>query len=235
MSSDNVQRIQDVTGVEAVSPQLFLASLANASCCSASELFMIAIDPTTDFTIQALDRRVTWTEDWAMGEGLGGNLVSVPEGDDYIKLYGYFVTLKGNLEPTGTGLDQTLFLTWETAAGNGPDLALAGREAARDPASDAVSAAMVRVKPGADPNQVALDISADRSGRERRGEPEPLRLDTGTACGPAAGRRGDPRARARRSRSRSSRWYSRSPSASDAGRLACCGRSARPVGWCSSR
>ncbi len=39
----------------------------------------------------------------AQGEAVGGTYVFVPEGEQNIKLYGYYVTLKGNLEPTGTG------------------------------------------------------------------------------------------------------------------------------------
>ena len=40
---------------------------------------------------------------------------SCTEGGQNIKIYGYQVTLKANLEATGTGLDQTMFLTFDTA------------------------------------------------------------------------------------------------------------------------
>ena len=52
MPQENVDKIAAIPGVEAVSPQLYLATLTGASCCSVSDMFMIAYDPETDFTIQ---------------------------------------------------------------------------------------------------------------------------------------------------------------------------------------
>jgi putative ABC transport system permease protein len=54
MPEDNVNKIAAVPGVEAVSPQFYLAALTGASCCSVPDMFMIAYDPKTDFTIQPL-------------------------------------------------------------------------------------------------------------------------------------------------------------------------------------
>ncbi len=57
-------------------------------------------DPATDFTVEP------WLESrlgggLGLGEAVGGTHVFVPEGEQNIKLYGYFVTLRGNMEPTG--------------------------------------------------------------------------------------------------------------------------------------
>src|SRR4030066_867130 len=52
MPQDRVDQIAAIPGVEAVSPQLYLATLTGASCCSVSDMFIIAYDPETDFTIQ---------------------------------------------------------------------------------------------------------------------------------------------------------------------------------------
>jgi putative ABC transport system permease protein len=119
-------------------------------------MFMVAYDPQTDFTI------TPWLKQklgggLSLGETVGGSTVFVPEGEQNIKLYGYFLTLKGNLELTGTGLDQTMFLTFETAN----DVARISKTRAERPLEippDSISAAMVRVQPGADPQPVALDI-----------------------------------------------------------------------------
>lgn len=162
MPAENVAKIGKVPGVAVASPQLFLASLANASCCAAEELFMVAFDPGSDFTIQPwlqknLGRNLT------LGEAIGGDLVFVPEGDDYIKLYGYFVTLTGSLEATGTGLDQTLFFTFDTAH----DMARISRtrgERPLDIPASSVSAVMVKVAPGENPEAVAVGIMRSVSG-----------------------------------------------------------------------
>lgn len=156
MPEDNVKKIASIPGVESASPQLYLASLSNASCCSVSEMFMVAFDPQTDFTItpwlkERLGRGLN------LGEAVGGTLVFTPEGDQFIKLYGYFITLKGNLEPTGTGLDQTMFITFETAQ----DVARISRSRAEHPLdipANSVSAVMVKVPIGGDPQVVAIKI-----------------------------------------------------------------------------
>jgi len=65
----------------------------------------------TDFTITPWLEK-TLGHDIGLGEAVGGTHVFVPEGEQNIRLYGYFVTLKANMEPTGTGLDQSMFLTF---------------------------------------------------------------------------------------------------------------------------
>ena len=44
MPAGNVGKLANTPGVAAASPQLYLASLSNASCCSASEMFVVALD-----------------------------------------------------------------------------------------------------------------------------------------------------------------------------------------------
>jgi hypothetical protein len=76
-------------------------------------MFMVAFDPKTDFTIEPWLKQKLGHE-LRLGEAVGGSYVFTPEGEENIKLFGYFLSLKGNLAPTGTGLDQTMFLTFET-------------------------------------------------------------------------------------------------------------------------
>ena len=54
MPEDNLDKIAAIPGVEVVSPQLYLATLTGASCCSVSDMFMIAYDPASDFHHPAL-------------------------------------------------------------------------------------------------------------------------------------------------------------------------------------
>jgi len=156
MPEDNLNRIAAIQDVEVVSPQLYLATLTGASCCSVSDMFIIAYDPGSDFTIQP------WLKQklgggLRLGEVVGGTYISATEGEQNIKLYGYLVTLKENLEPTGTGLDQSMFLTFETAydiAGKSHFQALSPLEIP----PDSISAALIKVKPGSDPHAVAIQI-----------------------------------------------------------------------------
>ena len=156
MPEDNLEKIASLPGVQAVSPQLYLATLTGASCCSVSDMFMIAYDPGSDFTV------TPWLKqelggNLRLGEVVGGSFISATEGSQNISVYGYLVTLKSNLEPTGTGLDQSMFLTFDTAY----DIASKSQTQAESPLiipEDSISAALVKVEPGTDPNAVAVEI-----------------------------------------------------------------------------
>jgi putative ABC transport system permease protein len=160
---DNVAGgIRQIPGVAIASPQFFLASMKDASCCTASEMFMVAFDSETDFTIRPwLERK--WGKKLDPGEAVGGAFVFVPAGDQYIRLYGYNVDLVGTLEPTGTGLDQTMFFTFETAY-EMAKFSVNNAEAPMDVPPGRISAVMVKLSPGADPAEVAESIMGDVKG-----------------------------------------------------------------------
>ncbi len=156
MPSSNVPELATIQGVEAVSPQIYLATLVGADCCSVPEMFMIAYDPESDFTVRP------WLENelpagLGLGEVIGGDYISATEGEDGILVYGDLVRLKGNLAPTGTGLDQSLFFTLDTAY----DMARVSVTQAEAPLiipPDQVSAVLLKTKPGANIEQIAVDI-----------------------------------------------------------------------------
>jgi putative ABC transport system permease protein len=156
MSQDILAKVAAVTGVQVASPQLYLSTLTAASCCSVSDMFVVAFDPATDFTIQPWLIEKTG-QTLKLGEVVGGKYVYTPAGEQNISVYGYLVTLKANMEPTGTGLDQTMFTTFETAR----DIARISVTMAEKPLvipENSISAVMVRVAPGEDPSLVALEI-----------------------------------------------------------------------------
>ncbi|NLS76164.1 MAG: ABC transporter permease [Chloroflexi bacterium] len=156
MPEENVAKLAAIPGVEAVTPQVYLATLIGASCCSVSEMFMIAYDPATDFTVRPwLEARLP--AGLALGEVIGGDYISATEEDNGILVYGALVTLRGNLEPTGTGLDQSLFFTLETAH----ELARVSEIAAEEPLvipPGQVSAVLLKTKPGLDTEALAVEI-----------------------------------------------------------------------------
>jgi putative ABC transport system permease protein len=158
MADTVVERVAAVPGVAAASPQLYLSTLRGATCCSVPEMFLIAYDPATDFTLRP------WLEEnleggLALGEAVGGSLVFVPEQDGELLVYGYGLELAGSLEPTGTGLDQSMFFTMDTAF----DIArLSGEQAVKvlDIPPRTVSSVMVKVGADQDPQAVAHAIAA---------------------------------------------------------------------------
>lgn len=156
MPADTLDKIASIPGVQTASPQLYLATLTGADCCSVSDMFMIAYDPRTDFTIEPWLQE-NLGKDLRLGEVVGGSYISATEANQNIKIYGYLVTLKANLEPTGTGLDQSMFLTFDTAR----DIASKSVNQAASPLDipDAsISAVMIKVTPEADPHDVAVKV-----------------------------------------------------------------------------
>jgi putative ABC transport system permease protein len=152
MPEADVARIAAVSGVAVASPQIYLVSLSHASCCAVSHMFIVAFDPRTDFTVEPwLHRRLGGT--LGLQQAVGGSEVTVPV-DRNVMLYGYTMWLRGKLEPTGTNLDRSLFITLPTAYA----MARSSHRTAVDPLvipKDRVSSVMVRVTPGDDPAAVA--------------------------------------------------------------------------------
>jgi putative ABC transport system permease protein len=155
MPAQNLARVRNIPDVKNASPQLYLASLANAPCCS-SEMFIMAFEPETDFTITPwlaanLDHPL------ALDQAIGGSNVFVPYGEENIRIYGTDIALLANMEPTGTGLDATLFLTFDTAfavARESYTLAIKPLEIPEQ----SVSAILIQVEQDIDPRITALQI-----------------------------------------------------------------------------
>lgn len=156
MPGEFIAQIAAIPGVEIASPQFFLSTLRGATCCSVPEMFLIAYDPETDFTLKP------WLQEnlesgLELGDAIGGAFVYVPVDPGYIEVYGYHIDLKGKLQQTGTGLDKSMFFTFETAR----EISLLSTiqaESKLDIPADSVSAAMIKVAPGYNPSQVALEI-----------------------------------------------------------------------------
>jgi putative ABC transport system permease protein len=158
MPASTVAKVRAIPGVAAASPQLFLSSLENASCCSVSNMFTVAFDPATDFTVRPwLDQNLGSGANLKLGEVIGGQYIFLPAGMENIELYGYLLTLKGNMSATGSGLDQSVFMTFETAQ----DVARISRSLAVKPLeipTDQISAVLVKLQPGVNQRQAAVDI-----------------------------------------------------------------------------
>ena len=161
MPADSTSLVARVRGVEAVSPQLFLGAIAASPYTAEGDLLVVAYDPRTDFTL------APWVKsgaagDLAAGQAVAGSAVSVPQGGT-LELYGVPLRVRATLEPTGTDLDRSLFVGFETAY----ELARASK-AATDGTLEAprgeISSVMVKVVPGARPARVAAAIRGEVTG-----------------------------------------------------------------------
>ncbi len=161
MPESNLQEVANTPGVGAVSPQIFLHTLYGASCCSASEMFLVVFDPASDFTLRPwLDTQLERGLD--PGEVIGGSKISA-DAADHLKLYGYEVTLVGNLQPSGTGMDQSVFMTLETAKAIAASSVTTAETPLEIP-SGQISTIMVKITPKTDLHIVGQAITANVKG-----------------------------------------------------------------------
>jgi len=152
MDSSLVEDVREAEGVEAVSAQVFFASL-RASCCSAS-VQLIGIDQDTDFVVQPWISR-SYGGRLGELEVIAGCDITADIGET-ITFYGTDCTVAGRLDETGTGMDTSVYANMETirillqaAADMGHDLELP------DDPETVVSAIYVKAADDADVSAVA--------------------------------------------------------------------------------
>lgn len=156
MDSGILEEIRSADGVEAASPQLFLAS-AKAGCCS-TRVQMIAFDPATDFTVQP------WLKDAHVPGQMGlldvviGSTVDWTSAaqDDVIRFYDTECHVVGQFAPTGSTLDSAVYMNFDTCKALIQACREKGMFKYENLDADAViSSVMIRVKPGYDIESVA--------------------------------------------------------------------------------
>lgn len=151
-----MERIAAVEGVEIVSPQLYLSTLTDSPFSSLDEMFLVAYDPVTDFVLEP------WLEhdpigNLRLGEAIGGAAISDPDGDGSIQVYGYPLRLIRTLQETGGDVDQVLFVSFDTAQAI-LEQVQTQPQPAFEIAPESISTAMVKVRLGSDPHEVAVRI-----------------------------------------------------------------------------
>jgi putative ABC transport system permease protein len=176
-----LERIARVDGVEAVTPQLYLSTLAppgspDAGRSSVSDSFgsvgrhapgpseveesgavyLVAYDPATDFVLQPwLEHDPVGT--LRLGEAVAGVDVPDAEGDGKLQAYGYPLKLVRRLQETGSDVDRTLFVSFQTAEAILEEVQRQPKPAF-ELAPESISSAMVKVRLGSDPHEVAVGI-----------------------------------------------------------------------------
>lgn len=110
MDESYLEKIAAREGVEAASPQFFLAS-ASAGCCSVA-VQIIGFDPETDFSIQP------WIHEsysGAVGDGdlIVGSSIEVPSNHKLV-FYNNSYDVVAQLDKTGTGLDTAVYANMNT-------------------------------------------------------------------------------------------------------------------------
>ncbi len=151
-----MEKIAAVPGVEATSPQLYVSTWADSGFTTRPELYVVAYEPATDFVLRP------WLENdpigtLRLGEGVAGAAIQAPDGGQRIHLYGYPIHLLRSLEEVGGDIDQTVFISFETALAILEHVQMEAQPAFEiNPHT--ISTAMVKVRLGHSPHDVAVSI-----------------------------------------------------------------------------
>ncbi|MDH4162471.1 MAG: FtsX-like permease family protein [Nitrospirota bacterium] len=161
MAKDMLGRVRAVDGVKAATPQLFIKP-TSFTCCYNVDVFLIAYDPATDFTVKP------WLEQNLKRvpgdtEIITGREVPVVEGDA-IPFFGTNFSVVGTMEPTGMDFfDRSVFMSMESA------YRMAENSIALSPqpitiGRDKISTVLVQVQDNLSPDRVAIRIEHDIPG-----------------------------------------------------------------------
>lgn len=154
MDRSILDRLRAVKGVDRVTEQIYLVTMATM-CCSVPEALVVAFNQDTDFIIKP------WLKDklsrpLAKGEAVAGDESSfnirlgLVEVDSM--LFGNVFRIVSTMDKTGTGLDNAVFIGMENMEG----IYASGK--AKNVPPGKISVAFVKVKPGVDPATVAMEI-----------------------------------------------------------------------------
>ncbi len=161
MDSSVLDRVKRIEGVKNATPQLFVKP-TSFTCCFNVDVFLIAFDPATDFTVRPwLEKNLS--RKLADNEIITGREVPVIVGD-YIPFFGTTFRVAGTMEPTGMDFfDRAAFMSLDAAY----KMAETSKTRAIQPLDigrDKISTVLVQVKDDITPDRVGIRIEHDIPG-----------------------------------------------------------------------
>ncbi len=161
MDRSIIDRVRAVDGVKNVTPQLFIKP-TSFTCCYNVDVFLIAFDPGTDFTVKPwLEKKLK--KSLGPREIITGRDIPVITGDS-LPFFGTVFRVAGTMEATGMDFfDRAVFMSMETAYQMAED----SRTKAVQKIGirrDQISTVLVQVRDDFTPDRAAIRIEHDISG-----------------------------------------------------------------------
>ena len=165
MPAGVLEQAAQLEGVAAMTPQFYCQTLALSCCEPGEEVRIIGYDPATDFILRPY-------LDQAHQDGISPEQLIVGSGFEDEDLVGYNYQVLGRvfkvvsmLQPTGTGMDSTIFMDLETARDMCLESEVLRAGWTKKGPHDCISVIMVKLAAGTDPEAFAqqveqLDIQA---------------------------------------------------------------------------
>lgn len=157
MPESVVTEIRGIEGIVQASPQFFAQTLAAGCCSYGQEVRVVGYDPNTDFVLKPYfnEQHFDVLQD---DEVIIGSRGDSALGNKMVILTQLF-NVVGTLYPTGSGMDETIFLKIDVArklARNIEDLAPVWAET---PPEELVSSVLIKTAESADAGAVAAEIN----------------------------------------------------------------------------
>lgn len=149
---DLIDKIKDIQGIDAISPQLFIASL-NAGCCS-NKVQLIGFDQHSDFVIKPWLQSQLSTP-LTDNEVVVGAKISSQVGDE-IKFFNHPFKIAAKMDSTGMGFDTSVFMTLQAARTLMQEAKLV--EGDVDHFANYVSSVFIKVNPDYQPKDIVNQI-----------------------------------------------------------------------------
>ncbi len=139
------EKLKDIPQVEVITPQLYMVTLTEASCCAVWQVLLVGFDPETDFIVTPwLSKPLS--KPLLDDEIVEGGYMLLPVGGETM-FYGHPFKVRAQMEYTGTGFDAAVFMRLEDAY----EMAEKSYWTAEKPLKvnrNQVSAFFIRVSPG---------------------------------------------------------------------------------------
>lgn len=112
MDAGVLNQVKNITGVNQASPQLFIESMVSSQCCT-GHVQLVGYDPGSDFVISP------WLKDnlqrpLNQDEVVIGSLILANKGEQ-VHFFGHSFDVAGVLDATGMGVDESVFMSLDTA------------------------------------------------------------------------------------------------------------------------
>lgn len=151
MSVDVLEQAKSLEGIAAMSPQFYAQTLDESCCEEGSETRIVGYDASTDFILSAF---MADGKSPVLGEKellLGGNHTNYAQAEIFMVLSKMF-DLKGLLQPSGTGMDDTIFMSMDTVRELCRSNSVLKKDwEGKDP-GDYISVIMIKLQEGYDPD-----------------------------------------------------------------------------------
>jgi putative ABC transport system permease protein len=156
-----LDKVRAVSGVKAVTPQLFIQP-TSFTCCFNVDVFLVAFDPDSDFTVRPWLKKHLGRP-LGPGEVITGREIPVVAGNE-IPFFGSGFRVAGTMERTGMDFfDRAAFMSMESAyrmAENSRGAAVKPLDIGRDK----ISTVLVQINEDMTPDRVAIRIEHDVDG-----------------------------------------------------------------------